>query len=106
MLLCRIMGLAHVVTNQFSAAPPPPINLQEILHTANACHLLSARVCVCVFPLVMFVQRSALTVEPSRPFVNHTLLRIGVFNSGVIVGYKVRLWKGQKRTREKNCEYT
>lgn len=53
--------------------------------------------CVCVFTLVVFVQQSALTVKPGRPFVNHALLGIGVFNCGVIVSDKVRL---QTRERE------
>ena len=59
-----------------------------------------ACVCVCVFTLVVFVQQSALTVEPGRPFVNHTLLGIRVFNRGVIVGDKVRLRWGRERERE------
>ena len=58
---------------------------------------------VCVFTLVVFVQQSALTVEPGRPFVNHTLLGIRVFNRGVIVGDKVRLRWGRERERG-NCQ--
>lgn len=46
---------------------------------------------VCLFTLVVFVQQAALTVEPGRPFVDHTLLGIRVFDGGVIVSDKVRL---------------
>lgn len=49
----------------------------------------------------MFAQQSALTVKPGRPFVNHTLLGIGVFNCGVIVSDEVRLQVRKNRTKEK-----
>lgn len=49
------------------------------------------RLCTSVFALVVFIQQSALTVEPGRPFVDHTLLGIRVFNCRVIVSDKVRL---------------
>lgn len=55
---------------------------------------------MCEFTLVMFVQQSALTVEPGCPFVNDTLLGIGVLNCGVIVSDKVRLQERKKRTKE------
>lgn len=63
--------------------------------------------CVCVCTLVMFVQQSTLTVKPGRPFVNHTLLGIGVFNCGVIVSDEVRLQERKKRDKRerRNCEY-
>lgn len=56
---------------------------------------------MCAFTLVMFGQQSALTVKSGRPFVNHTLLGIRVFNRGVIVGDKVRLQERKKTTKER-----
>lgn len=61
------------------------------------CASVTVFLCVCVFTRVVFVQQSALTVEPGRSFVNHTLLSIGVFNCGVIVGDKVRLQETKKK---------
>lgn len=66
---------------------------------------IALRACVFVslylFLCVVFVRQSALTVEPGRPFVNHTLLGVGVFNRGVIVGDKVRLREREREERTK-----
>lgn len=49
--------------------------------------------------LAVFVYKGALTVESGCPLVDHTLLGVGVFDGGVIVGHKVRLREKRKRTK-------
>lgn len=51
------------------------------------------------FTLAVFVYEGALTVESGCPLVDHTLLGVGVFDGGIIVGYKVRLREKRKRTK-------
>lgn len=60
---------------------------------------VSVRLYLYMYSPPVFVLQSALTVKPGRPFVNHTLLCVGVFNCGIIVGDKVRLQRRKSRTK-------
>lgn len=51
------------------------------------------------FTLAVFVYKGALTVESGCSLVDHTLLGVGVFDGGVIVGYEVRLREKRERTK-------